>query len=279
MNMAAITTIAVTFIILTSFLLILVNLSNFSKYWGERIQVIAYLQHNLSPQQIDNLQDSIRKFEEVESMQFISKEQALKILREALIGQDGLIEGLQGNPLPSSLEIKLKSQFRNLEGVEALVEKIKTLALVDDIEYGHKWLQRFSAIFGLLKIIGFTLGCLLFLATLFIISNTIKLIIYNRRDEIEIMKLVGATNRFIQLPFFIEAIMQGLIGSSIAILFIYIVVKSLSSTFVSSFSFYFGSVDLIFLSFPFIAGIILLGILLGFAGSLLSISSLKEFRI
>lgn len=277
-NLITATTIAITFIIFVSFLLIVLNLSVFKKNWVDRLQIIFYFSETATSKNIEEAKAFIAGLEEVETATFVSSAEALRILRSSLKGQDGILEGLTKNPLPPSLDIKLKREHLTVEGVEQFIQKIETNEYCDDIEYGQKWLDRFITLFDILKIIGFSFGGLLFLFTLFIISNTIKLMIYGRCDEIEIMRLVGATNRFIKLPFCIEGIMQGVLGSALSLLFIYLTVNLLMNTLIASLQFYLGSGNFIFLDVTITAYVLLLGAVLGLAGSLLSLNSIEEFH-
>ena len=278
LNIITSITIAITFIIFVSFLLIVMNLSIFKKNWVDQLQIILYFKDNITAAVIDKTKEYVASHEEVDSVIFVSKDKALNMLRASLKGQDGILEGLTENPLPSSLEIRLKKDFLTVDGVEQFIKKIEKNEHLKDIEYGQKWLERFIAFFEILKILGFVLGGFLFLFTLFIISNTIKLLVYNRRDEIEIMKLVGATNRFIKLPFCIEGVIQGLIGASVALVFVFLSVNLLMRGFISSLHFYLGTGNFVFLDSSLTAFILFLGAVLGLAGSLLSLNSLEELQ-
>ena len=278
LNAIAASTIAITFIIFVSFLIIVLNLSAFKKNWVDQMQVVLYFKDTAPADSIDKTKAYIETLSEVSSARVVTRDEALSLLRESLKGQDGILEGLAGNPLAQSLEIKLKDNFQTIEQVEALVKKIKPGADIEDIEYGQKWLERFTSLFDLLKITGFTLGGLLFIFTLFIVSNTIKLTVYTRRDEIEIMKLVGATNRFIKLPFCLEGIIQGLLGAACAIVFLFITAKIFTAKLISFIHLYIGTENFIFLDINLTLYILLLGSALGLTGSLFALSSLKEFQ-
>ncbi|MEI6125043.1 MAG: permease-like cell division protein FtsX [Pseudomonadota bacterium] len=278
LNAIAASTIAITFIIFVSFLIIILNLAAFKKNWADQIQVVLYFKDTAPADSIATTKASIEALGEVKSVTFISRDDALNMLRESLKGQDGILEGLTGNPLAPSLEIKLKDDFQSVERVEALVKKIAPSEYIDDIEYGQRWLERFTALFDLLKITGFSLGGLLFIFTLFIVSNTIKLTMYTRRDEIEIMKLVGATNRFIKLPFCLEGIIQGLLGAACAVAFLFIMAKIFTAKFISFIHLYIGTENFIFLDVTLTLYILLLGAALGLTGSLFALSSMEEFQ-
>ncbi len=278
LNFITATTIAITLIIFVSFLLVVLNLSIFQNRWVDKLQVIAYLKDNATPESIDKSTKEIALLEDVDSVKFVSKDDAMNILKASLKGQDGILEGLTENPLPSSLEIKLKKQFLTLEGVELFVKKIEKNKIIGDIEYGQKWLERFITFFEILKITGFTLGGFLFLFTLFIVSNTIKLMVFNRRDEIEIMKLVGATTRFIKMPFFLEGVIQGFAGALFALFFLFISVNFVFDRFIKSLHFFLGSGNWVFLDASLTFYILLLGSVLGLAGSYISLTSLDELK-
>jgi len=277
-NIATIVITTITFIIFISFILLLLNLSLFKQNWVNQLHIIVFLKDDTPQKNIDTLMQSLARMEEVHSLQFVSKEKALTLLRTTLQGQDGILEGLKTNPLPASIEINLKESHLTAEGFESFVVKLRDTACIADIEYGQKWLERFSAFFGILNIAGFSLGALLFIFTLFIISNTIKLAVYNRRDEIEIMRLVGATSFFIRLPFCIEAMFQGLVGSLLALVFTHSAIQHGLKKLFSSLQFSFDNGSLVLIDLPIALYVLLLGAILGLAGSLASLSSIHEMQ-
>jgi cell division transport system permease protein len=152
------------------------------------------------------------------------------------------------------------------------VERLKNYQGINDIEYGDEWLKKFTTIFSFLNLVGILMIGLILLATIFIISNTIKLSIYHRSDEIEIMKLVGATDLFIKFPYFLEGLFQGTLGSLIAIGLLFTLYR-VSTTWLANHRF----LELGFLSLSFLPQdltwmIILSGAALGALGSLTSLS-------
>jgi cell division transport system permease protein len=214
--------IALAFLILGLFLLVVTNLGVVVARWGESIQVSAYLKDHLDAGQREALYRRIVGMEEVESAEYVSKEKALSRFRSMLKGQADLLEGLGENPLPASFEIHLASGFRSLEQVEAVAGKLAQLKNVSEVEYGRDWLKNFTAMLRLVKLVGSIVGVLIFSAALFIISNTIKLTVYSRREEIGIMKLVGASDFSIRLPFLIEGVAAGTVASAIALLLLWL---------------------------------------------------------
>lgn len=216
-NVITLGTITLSFLILGIFLIIFLNAKGLMEEWGSRIRVTAYLNDSLSAERVDGLKKKIRSFAEVQEVDYRSKEEALKALEERLPGRQGLLRGLPRNPLPASLEIQLKPGYQNSLGVQKVVEKLRGAAEVEDLQFGSEWVERFSAFVVLLQILGLGLGGLLLLATIFVISNTIRLNIFARREEIEIMRSVGATGLFIRAPFYIEGVLQGILGVGLAL--------------------------------------------------------------
>ena len=262
----------ITFALLTFgiFIVTVINLNRIFDDWGKRIHLIAYLDKNTNAVEIKKARERIANLPQTKNVTYVSKERALTILKESLKDQDGILENLDENPLPASLEIKLKKAYNNPQNLKTFVAEVKRIDTISDVEYGQEWLEKFSAFISIVKLVGVSIGAFLFLATILIISNAIKLTIYSRREEIEIMKLVGATNFFIQVPFFLEGFIQGLCGSLLALGILYVSYKILISKIIADYSLYLGALNLIFLSQKLVVALILFGIILGVFGCALS---------
>jgi cell division transport system permease protein len=262
----------ITFALLTFgiFIITVINLNRIFEDLGKRIHLIAYLDENLNTEEIKKVSERITNLPQIKNVTYVSKERALTILKKSLQDQNGILENLDGNPLPASLEIKLKEEFKNPQSLKATVAEIKKNDKINDVEYGQEWLEKFSAFINIVKLVGISIGGFLILATILIISNTIKLTIYSRRGEIEIMKLVGATNFFIQVPFFLEGLIQGLSGSLLALGMLYVGYKIIIIKIISDYSLYLGTLNIIFLPQKLIISLIFFGILLGVFGCALS---------
>jgi cell division transport system permease protein len=218
LHLLTIGTICISLVIFGAFLMILHNLNLWVVAWGEsRIQVTAYLKKGVSMADVRLLQKDIRDFREVKAIRFISEAEALSRLKDDLGPQAGILEGLKDNPLPASLDVSLRKDYRTSEAMEKLALRLKSLDGIDEVLYGQEWMQRLLSFINLLKVMGVGIGGLLMFAVIFIISNTIKLTVFTRLEEIEIMRLVGATEVFIKAPFIIEGMIQGLLGALFAI--------------------------------------------------------------
>jgi cell division transport system permease protein len=269
-------TMAMTLFIFGGFLLVQVNLQSMLKGWGSQIQIFAYLDNQLPARDRDTLLTSIRAYPEVESVRFVSREQAWESFKKSMGSQSSLLEGLQPDILPSSLEIVLKMPYRNRDSVSDVAKRLRGLGGINEVEYPEAWLERFSLIILGVQWVQWIFGGFLFVATLLIVGNTVKLAILGRKDEIEIMQLVGASPGLIQAPFVIEGMIQGIMGASFALLLLWLLFMFLSAQLPS-----FLGVSLFYDRVHFLNGrgmalLLLLGWLLGTCGSFLSLR--KFFR-
>ncbi len=268
-HMISIGTITISMLLLASFLLFSMNLNNWLSDWGKSLTMSVYLKDGLDKSAKEKIESAIADLKGAELKGFITKEQALINLKNSLGDQAGLLEGLKGNPLPASYEIV----FHEKEGFKPDPQKIKSdlekMDGVDEVQYSEQWVERFRGIMDAIRIVGMIVGGFLCVAVLFITTNTIKLTIYSRRDEIEIYKLVGATDWFVKLPYLIEGAFQGLAGGILS----YIILLALYSFFSIKTIQVFGLpvIDFAFLSIENTISIILLSIALGFIGGLIAI--------
>jgi cell division transport system permease protein len=203
--------------IFSLFLVVFINLNIVIETWGDRTHIVAYIKQGAEKGGVQPLRASAGKIPGVESVKYVSRDEALKVLREELRGQEGVLEGIGSSPLPASFEIKLAEAHRNTRGIEAVVESLKKKGWVEDVQYGAEWVEKFSGFLKFVELSAIVVGVFLAAATLFIISNTIRLTVYARREEIEIMRYLGATDIFIKVPFFIEGMVQGLVGGVLAL--------------------------------------------------------------
>lgn len=267
-------TIAVMFTICTAMLLVLLNLAAFMDTWADQLQIIVYYNLQATGDDMQRFEDKIAARPEVAHVQHVSPAEALSLLKSALEGQDGILQALPDNPLPASLEIKLRSEYLTTEAVEGFVAGITRGAPVADIEYGQRWLERFTAFFSIARLTCLLLGVFLIIFTYCIIANTIRLMVYSRRDEIEIMKLIGAGSLMVKFPFWLEGALQGACGAVTALVIILGVEKLAMNNLATLLHFYFGSGRYVFLDWPMACGAIAAGALLGLAGSLFAVNRL-----
>jgi cell division transport system permease protein len=210
-------TVAMTLFVLGGFMLLETNLQKLLKSWGDQIQITAYLNGGLSAADLEDLIKRVEALPEVERVRHISQEQAWRDFQAALGSQSSLLNGLPHEVLPASLEVSLKTAFRDGSAVEQLAQRLKKESQISSVEYAQEWVERLGLIVLIVEWLKWIFAGGLFLATFFIVGSTVKLAILARRDEVEIMQLVGASEELIQAPFVIEGMIQGTAGAIIAI--------------------------------------------------------------
>ena len=267
-------TITLAFLILSLSLLIYVNLERVTESWSDRVQVTAYFTEDLSPGDLATLKAKIKALEGTSDIQYISKDEALKRFYGRLKGQESLLEGVSADILPSSLEIHLKKNSRDSTSISRYVERLKKIPMITEVQYGEEWVKRFSHFMNLIRFAGILVAGFIVLAVVFIVANTIKLTIYARKDELDLMGLVGATRLFIKVPYLIEGVVQGVVGAVLAILTLLGVFLAFLNNADFFFSFSTMEAGLLFLPVTYLVALVLGGAALGFLGSL---ASLKRF--
>jgi cell division transport system permease protein len=271
LSLAAIGTVAVSLTILAFFGVLVLNIQKLTSNWSREVQVVAYLQSVPGESELQRWIGDIKKFPEVESVTYISRREAFQRFSRRLAENSDLLEGLDPDILPASFEVALKEPYRNRQGIEAIVARLKQNGNFSDFHFGQDWLERFESFLALLRLAGGILGGFLLFATLFIVANTIKLTIYARREELEIMSLVGGTPFFIQTPFLLEGILQGALGGMLSLgasyaLFALFLQEGLRTLLLAA-----GVGGITFLPLLHQFLLVLAGIFLGFSGSLISL--------
>jgi len=270
-NLIAIGTIAISLSIFGVFLLVYVNLNAIAQKWSEAVHMTIYLKNELPEGQIPALEKTLKELKQIESVSFVSKEEALRIFQDRLKGQESLLAGMTGNPLPASFEVKIKKRYQNPEGMKMLAATLEKFQEVEEVQYGQDWLESLTALVGLLRLVSLFVGSLLFAALVFIISNTIKLTLYARKEELDIMRLVGATDGFIKGPFLIEGVFRGVVGSSCALFILYLVYNLFVSYLKQSSYLLLKFLSLSFLPTDLMIGLLLFGGVMGWFGSVLTL--------
>ena len=266
MSMATILSITTILIIVGVFLLISINSSLFLKNIESQLEIIVYLEDNISQAEINNIKSNIASIDGIKEVKYVSKEEAYQRLLKDLGEQKDILSAIEKNPLPASLEIQVKDP----KMIEQIANRIAEFKKVEEVEYGREIAEKLLNFTYVFRRAGMLVLALLVFASILIISNIIKITVYARRNEIEIMSLSGATSWFIKWPFIIEGFLQGFISSLFSIIILY--------------NFYIFAVDKVQQAIPFLPlvvdnmdllpigiSIVLLGSLVGILGSMFSV--------
>lgn len=217
----SVVTIGVTLVLVGAFALLLRNMEELLDQFGDDLRVTAYLESDVSDEALRALEERVREIPGVEDVEALSQDEALERFRASVGSGSALLDGLEINPLPASLEISLSEDRRSAEGMEAVADLIEGLAGVESLSSGRDWVEGYLRAVALVRAVGVSLGIILALATLLIVANTIRLGVFARRDELEILSLVGASRTFVQTPFLLEGLVQGAAGGAIALGLLY----------------------------------------------------------
>ncbi|PKP56695.1 hypothetical protein CVT91_12415 [Candidatus Atribacteria bacterium HGW-Atribacteria-1] len=266
MTTAAILSITTILIIVGMFLLISINSSLFLKNLESQLEIVVYLEDNISQAEINNLKSNITSIDGIKEVKFVSKEEAYQYLLKNLGEQKDILSAIEKNPLPASFEIQVKDP----KVIEQIANRIAEFKKVEEVEYGQEIAEKLLNFTYIFRRAGMLVLALLVFASILIISNIIKITVYARRNEIEIMSLVGATSWFIKWPFIIEGFLQGFISAILSTIILY--------------NFYFFAINKVHQAIPFLPlvvdnvdllpigiAIVLLGSLVGILGSMFSV--------
>ncbi len=272
LSAVTIITISISILIASAFTLFFINANGIVNSWKKGIRIMVYLKSSSPEIKVVDIKRKIQNMKGVQDVQFISNKEALERLKNQMKRQSSLLDNLKENPLPDAFEVRLTESFQNQDKVEMLAAQLESLSLVDEVEYGQVWLGRFTNILNLLRLTGYAMSILFFLATVLIVANTIRLVLYSRREEVEIMRLVGATDGFIRAPFYMEGLIQGALGGMIGLAALFVLFMVISSNVEQGLTSSMFTIR--FLSWEIFFGILICSMFVGWIGCFLS---LKQF--
>jgi cell division transport system permease protein len=258
---------AVAFALFTTGLYFLVSLNFRSALEGlaERVEVVAFLMRGTPAESITLASQEIASFPEVESVDFVSEDQALARARQELEEFREAYRDLAMNPLPASLEIRLKPAYRTAGAAGAVAERLAGYPFIDDVRYGRDWVERLDRLRRLATVVQFVIGLAFALVAIATIGVTIRLTVLQRAREISIMRLVGATNGFIRSPFVLEGALKGVLGGILALALCWASFAAFRNSLGTELA------DLRFFSTGDMLLMVAFGTLIGLVGSLLSV--------
>jgi cell division transport system permease protein len=210
-------TIALALFVLGGFLIVTANLDRLAAEWSSAAEMSVYLADQITPEERGAVERALAPSELIASREYVSKETALSRFKQTFGDLAGSIETLGANPLPASYEVRLKAGPSAGAAVETLGAKMRSTSGVSDVRYDQQWLNRLMSAVGVLRGIGLVTGIVLALAAALTVAAVVRLALHARRDEIEIMQLVGAPAAYIRGPFVMEGVIQGGVGAVVAL--------------------------------------------------------------
>jgi cell division transport system permease protein len=232
--MLSMATIAVALFVLGGFLLATSNLERLSNEWGRAAEMSVYLHDEITDSEKAAIEKRLAPGGVVASYEFISKDEALSRFKQTFADLAGMVNALESNPLPASYEVRLAPAGVDQANVEALGSELRAAPGVADVRYDRQWLERLLSAVTIVRRVGFVLGAVLTIAAALTVANVVRLALYARRDEIEIMQLVGAPAAYIRGPFIMEGVLQGGLGALGALTALAITFLALRSSYLAS---------------------------------------------
>jgi len=214
---AAILLITLSLAALGGFWLVSTNVGQAVAHWRDRVRVIVYLKREPAPTDVQPLVERVQAMPGVATVRFVSKSEALGTLKQVLGKDASVAEQLPTNPLPASLEVTLTEDGATPDGARALIARLSALSEADDIGGGIDWIERLARGQRLLEVIGLSVGAVLALAAILTVTTATTLVLHLRRQELEIMRLVGAPELVVRMPLLLQGMLQGLLGAVMAI--------------------------------------------------------------
>lgn len=267
----AVATIAVALTVVATFAVIVTNLQRVAEELGRDVEISVYLTPDVTREAALAVGREVDDWPDIDGVRYLSSAAAMEEFRTVLGDDAVLLEGLPSDLLPASLEVRLAPRSWRRDEVDALAVKLGALPVADDVRFGQENIERVNALLSFARIVAMILAVALCLGTILIVSNTIRLTVYARRDEIEIMSLVGATNAFVRAPFVLEGAIQGFAGGLLASALLFGMEEGLRVGLESGLSYAYGPITLSFVPLELVAYLLAAGLTLGVIGSLLAV--------
>jgi cell division transport system permease protein len=258
-------TVSLSVLIFSFFYLIYLNMLSVGDKLSDNLHLVVYLEDEPGPEMQEQLRLKITQFDQVEKIRFISKEEAYNRFAKQLGDNREILADMPTDFLPASIEVVPLKTLRSLRQVKLFSEYLATLPGSQKVQYGQQWVERFYSFTQLLSIIVLLSGSLLILTATFMVASTIRLTIFGRQEELELLKLVGATNSYIRTPFLLEGLLQGLAGALLGLSALYTLFQW--TTHHISGAGFFNLLSFTFFPFTIISTIVLLSIILCAVGS------------
>ncbi|MEW5901769.1 MAG: permease-like cell division protein FtsX [Acidobacteriota bacterium] len=271
------TIICLSFLIVGVFLSLSNNLQFVANELSANMVVVFFLSPDVSAKDLSLIEERVKTSPSVERVRYVSRAQALERFRNNFPELEEILKNLNVNPFPSSLEATLLQDARKSDDILGFIEEIRNIHGVEDVQFNREWVEKMQSLSRLARAVGFFLGGILILASFFIISNVIRLNVFARKGEIEILRLVGATNTFIRIPFLLEGITLGILGSVLSLGLLLVLIRLFPLYLGDSLGALQGIINFRYLSLPQSLSMLVGSALMGTLGSLTSLSRFLKF--
>jgi cell division transport system permease protein len=228
LSLLAVTTIALSILIVGLAVLAAVNTDATLREWKKRTRVMAYLNAD-GAADAPGLAGSIQALPGVDSARFIARDEALIELRAGMAHHASLLENLAENPLPDAFEISVRPDEEGWERLESLADRLRSLPGIEEVEYGQQWVGALRDLAYLVRTASIVMTGLFFIAALAIVAATMRIVVSSRQEEVDIMRLVGAAEGFIRAPFYISGVTQCLAGAAIGLAALFAIFDALTA--------------------------------------------------
>jgi cell division transport system permease protein len=270
-SFVAVAMIAISLLIVGSFLLVAENLGRAAAQWQGKSRIVIYLDTNVTPQQVRAVDAYLGARPELARRHLVTREEALTRFKSYFANLSEVVGQLDENPFPPSYEVEIDPRLAQSRGLVNNITMLRAMAGVDQVQYDWEWLTRLRRLVNIINIIGLVAGGILGIAAAFTIANVIRLTMMLYREEIEIMRLVGATERIIRGPFLIEGLLQGTIGGLVAVGLLFGLYETARRSLAPSNSILWSFLFLGFLPWQKLAALVAGGMFAGWFGSWLSV--------
>lgn len=275
-SFVAVAMIAISMLIVGLFLLLSENLGRAVIVAQGKSRVEVYLSNEASPSQIAAVDAYLSGHQHFARRRFVSRDEALRRFSSYFTNLNSIVGQLDGNPFPPSFECDVAPQIVQSAGFGREVRELRAIAGVDDVQFDWEWVRRLKRVVNIVNVVGLVAGGILALAAAFTIANVIRLTMMLYREEIAIMRLVGATERIIRGPFLIEGLLQGIFGAVVALVLLFATFESARRFLPPSNSLVWSFLFAGFLPWQKMAALVGGGMLAGFFGSWLSVRESGE---
>jgi cell division transport system permease protein len=211
-------TIALALFVLGGFLVVTANLERLGTEWSNAAELSVYLKDDITPAERRAVETALAPNDLIAAHEFVSKSDALARFKQTFGDLAAAVDGVGGNPLPASLEVRLQPGPGVSASVDSLAARLRTMGGVADVRYDRQWLTRVLSAINIIRGVGLVLGSVLAIAAALTVANVVRLALYARREELDIMNLVGAPEAYVRGPFVMEGVLQGGIGALVALL-------------------------------------------------------------